>query len=84
MNEQETQAFRALMIAAERIGEKNFRRQYERHIDRGRKSSTFRYDPTPAHRLVVETAEKLGLGQITAEEAMAVLHIYEVEQERFS
>jgi hypothetical protein len=75
-------AYGALRIAAERIGMNNYSAGYDAHIKAGRSKRTYRYVPTPAHILVVEAMPKLAGGEITPEEAMALLHTHDVFKER--
>ena len=70
-------AYLALVRAAERIGLRNYLAQ------RRGKGKRWRYQPTEAHRRVVEDAARVCGGRITPDEAMATLHEYDVMRERF-
>ena len=78
------QAYRALSIAAEKIGANNYARQIAAHRRAGRSPRTFRFTVTDAHARVVETMPAVLAGKITPEHAMAVLHEYDVLNERTS
>lgn len=78
------QAYRALSIAASKIGANNYARQIAAHRKAGRSPRTFRFTVTDAHRLVVDSMPAVLAGKITPEQAMAVLHEYDVLQQRTS
>ena len=71
--------YRALQIAAERIGANNYARGLAAHVRAGRKPGTYRYAPTDAHKLVIAA-----MSFDSDDSAMAVLHDYDVMQERFA
>lgn len=75
-------AYRALSKAADRMGGNNYHAGLIAHVRAGRKASTYRYQPTDAHRLIVGAMPDVLAGKITPEEAMAYLHDYDVMRER--
>jgi hypothetical protein len=76
------QAYKALQKAADKMGDKNYRKQLRAHKKRGRKASTFKFTVTPAHKQVVNAMPKVLSGQISVEEGMAILHEPDVMEER--
>ncbi len=75
---QMAQAHRALSHAADRMGKSG----YAAH-----KASRFGkrpFTPSAAHEEVVKAMPALLAGKITPEEAMALLHTYDVNKERLS
>lgn len=81
-NEQKLHAYRALDTAALRIGANNYQKGINAHVKAGRHASTYRYQPTPAHQLIVEAMPKLMRDELTPEQAMGLLHNPEVFRER--
>ena len=75
-------AYRALSVAADRIGANGYSRGLRAHLKAGRKTSTYRYAPTDAHLLIVEAMPRVLAGEITPDEAMSYLHNYDVLNER--
>lgn len=76
------QAYRALSIAAERIGGNNYSRLMAEHRRRGRSPRTFRMTVTDAHRRVIDAMGDVLAGTITPEQAMAILWEYDVLDQR--
>jgi len=76
------QVYRALKIAAERMGRNNYEAQLRAHLKVGRKKSTFRFTVTKEHCEVVKTMPKVLSGEVSPEEAMALLHKYDVMMQR--
>jgi len=72
----------ALMVAASRIGWNNYCHGVNAHVKKGRKSHTYRYQPTSAHKKVIKAATDVLSGKIKPEHGMAVLHEYEVMTEK--
>ena len=80
---QEERAYLTLRKAAERISASGYAAGKAAHLKRGRVAGTYRYTPTEAHRTVLTALDDLGRGVITGEQAMAVLHEYDVFNARF-
>ena len=76
------EAYRALSKAAERIGMNNYRSELAAHLKKGRSKNTYRYTPSEAHVTVIEAMPMVLDGTIGVEEAMAILHDYDVFKER--
>jgi hypothetical protein len=76
-------AYASLSRAAEQIGQMQAAVQARTHTRAGRSIKTFRYCPTPAHMLIVDALPALAAGRMTAEEAIALLHIPEIHAARF-
>ena len=76
------QAYNALRIAAERMGANNFSAGYAQHIKAGKAAKTYRYAPTDAHRQVIEAMPRVLSGAMSPNDAMALLHEYDVFKER--
>ena len=74
--------YRALSKAAESIGAREYAAGRYRPIRR-RGKVVQGYSISEAHRRVIDTMNGLGRGEITPEEAMAVLHEYDVHSARF-
>ncbi len=70
-------AYRALAIAAESMG----RNGYRSYVASKRPKLPFR--PSQAHTEIMEAMPLLLAGTITPEEAMSLLHGYDVMKERF-
>jgi hypothetical protein len=79
-----TQAYRALMFAAERIGRANYQAGLYRVRRDRRGRVTTGYSITETHQRVINTSSQVCGGRITPEEAMAVLHEYDVLKERLA
>ena len=77
------QAYRNLSKVADSIGGNNYHRQLAEHLRSGRRRSTFRFTVTDAHRRVVDAMGEVMRGTLTPEQAMAVIHEYEVNEQRF-
>jgi hypothetical protein len=72
------QASRALEVASHRMGQSGYRAHLaSKHAKRP-------YTPTAEHDAVVKAMPALLSGEITPEEAMALLHTYDVKQQRLS
>lgn len=81
---QHDQVYMALQNAAERIGRAN-RPSYMSQIKRGRNKQVIQgYHLSDAHEKVVQTMDALMHNKITPEQAMAIVHEYDVSKERFS
>lgn len=76
------QAYKGLQQAAERMGRNNYESQFKAHIKSGRSKNTFRFHVTPEHAMVVEYMPKVLGGEVTPEEAYALLWNYDVKQQR--
>lgn len=74
------QTYKALSISAERIGMNAYRQQLAEHKKRGRKPSTFRFNPPQIQRDIVTA---MGDRTITDEEAMGLIWHYDAMQLRF-
>jgi hypothetical protein len=73
-NQDSLRAYKALSHAAEQIGKSNYRRGL--YKKKG-------YSITPEHQMLVEAMPQVLAGEISVEEAMALLHLPEVERQRF-
>lgn len=80
-NEKE-RVYNALSIAASRIGANNYRKLCDAARAKGRKVKNVRYVPTDAHKRVIDTINAFMSGALSANDAMAVLHEYDVFKER--
>jgi precorrin-3B methylase len=76
------QAYNALEKAAERIGHNNYCQQFKDHIKKGRSKKTFRFTVTEEHKKIIDAMPKVLSGEILPEEAMAMLHEYDVKMQR--
>lgn len=76
------QVYNALRNAAERIAKANYDSQFTAHEKARRSPKTFKFYVTEAHQKVVDALNDLCKDKITPEQAMAVLHEYDVFQER--
>ena len=85
MNKRE-QTYHALSVAAERMGKNGYRAAVARLKKRGGKPVAHRkrsiYNPTPAHRDVVDAMEMLACGDMSPEDAMSLLWRGDVMKER--
>lgn len=79
MHTRSKQVYEALRIAAERIGRNNYRKGLEQHIKAGKSPQTYQYVPTIEHRTIVLAMGDLSLSD---DEVMALLHDYDVMQQR--
>jgi hypothetical protein len=77
-------AYRALQIAAERMGFNNWKAGREAHVRAGRKASTYRYTPTEEHRQIVAAMDAVLRGTITPEDAMALLWQHDTMKQRIA
>lgn len=77
--EQRDQTYRALQIAAERIGANNYRAGVGVIRKGGR---VVGFNPTPEHRQVVAAMPKVLTGEMDVNTAMAMLHEHDVMQQR--
>ena len=75
------ETYYALSKAAERIGLNAASVQMQRHLKKGRKRSTFRFDPPQIQRDIIEA---MGSRTIADEEAIALLWSYDAMQWRFN
>lgn len=71
-------AYKALYKAAERIGANNYANGLYNPNRRGG------YSITQAHKDLIEAMPAVLCGDISPDEAMALLHSYDVEKERFN
>ena len=71
--------YRALSVAAERMGQNNYKAGMKAHIKACRKASTYRYNPTPEHECVVAAMVDKDMDDETA---MAMLHEYNTLNQR--
>lgn len=83
-NDPRVMAESALARAAERMAAAGFRQQLEAHLKRGRKRSTFRPNPSQALRDVCAARSKVLGGEITPEQAMALLWQHDTFRERLA
>jgi len=74
--------YRALDTAAHRIGFNNYRAQLAAHRKAGRGLKTFRFTVTEAHKSVVDAMPALLGGEMSPEEAINLLHGYDVLKQR--
>lgn len=79
---QQIQAHRALMKAAEKMGWNNYQAGLAAHVRKGRKKHTYRYTPTEEHERVIKASSDVLKGRITPEQAMAMLHEYDIFKQR--
>lgn len=75
---QQLQAYRALKIAADRMGANNYAAQVKANKGKPPK----RFHVTPEHQCVIDAMPKVLSGKISVDEAMAMLHEYETEKQR--
>ena len=80
--DKQIQVYEALQAAALRIGENNWRAGRAAWVKAGRKAHTYRYQPTEGHRKVIDAMSPMLAGDISPESAMAILHEYDVFNER--
>lgn len=74
------QAYNALKIAAEKMG----KIAYAKDKAAGKtKKRNYRFTPTQEHQDIISAMPKVLSGEITPEEAMAMLHQYDVFNQRF-
>lgn len=76
------QAYRALARAAEKIGLNNYRRGLYQ-VTRRRGKVIRGYSISDAHRSLIEMMPRVLSGQASPDEAMSLLHEYDVMRERF-
>jgi preprotein translocase subunit SecB len=81
--EQFLQVSRALSIAAERIAENAYDSQLKAHVKKGRKKSTFRFTVPQEQLDVIQNLKDYQSHKIDANEAMSILHTYDVDNARF-
>lgn len=81
-NTQQQAAYEALRIASERMGANNYGAQVRAHQEAGRKASTFRFTVTPEHDMVVKAMPLVLTGKLSADDAMSMLHEYDVLKQR--
>lgn len=77
------EVYNALRNAADKIGTNNYRSQIQKHKNKGRAVSTFKFRVTPAHAQVIDAMPKVLSGVLSVECAMAILHEHDVMEERF-
>lgn len=80
------QVYKALKDAAEKMGSNNYRQQkaaFDSKYRNRKRKPKFTFIVTGAQQLVVDSLESMCRDLITPEQAMAVLHNYNVMQERF-
>ncbi len=75
------QVYEALMKASEKIGAA-MRKDYMAQIKRRKGQVVKGYTLSEAHRKVQEMLDKYSRGKVSDEEAMAILHDYDVIKER--
>lgn len=79
---QEKAAYTALVKASERIGMNAYKAGLYK-VKRNRKGEVIKgYSLTPEHQELVTAIDALGRGNISAEEAMSLLHQYEILEAR--
>jgi gamma-glutamylcyclotransferase (GGCT)/AIG2-like uncharacterized protein YtfP len=82
LNSQEEQAYAALLQAAERVGFNAYKAGLYK-VKRDRKGNVVRgYVLTPEHQELITAINALGRGEISAEEAMALVSQYEISKAR--
>lgn len=79
---QQLQAHRALIRASEKMGWNNYQAGLAAHVRKGRKANTYRYHPTEEHERVIKASSDVLKGKITPEQAMAMLHEYDIFNQR--
>jgi len=84
ISDQQEQTYNALQKAAERIGLNNYAKQQRAWLKNRKSVKTFRFVVTDGHQRVIDAMSKVLSGKITPEEAMGILHEYEVLKERLS
>lgn len=76
------QAYNALCIASERMGRNNYRAGLYR-VKRNRRGQVVQgYTITPEHAAVVAAMPRVLSGELSPNDAMAMLHEYETEKQR--
>ena len=76
--------YRVLMKHAEKLGERQYRLQLITHLKKGRKKSTFRYNPTAVHRKLVSLSSDVLGNRETPKDIMGYLaHDYDFNKERY-
>lgn len=78
-HQRSAQVYHALRVAAERMGWNNYKSQLMEHTKAGRSRNTFRYNPTPEHRMLIEAMGDLNKSD---DECMALLHEYDFMKQR--
>lgn len=72
------QAYRALQMASDRIGASDYKDQVARHKKAKRSMKIFQFFVSDYHKEVIAAMDKVIWGEITPDEAMCLLHGYEV------
>lgn len=75
-------AYKALSVAADRIGVRNYAAGHGCHTKTMRGARVKVYVPTAAHRLVVDAMPAVLSGDITPSDAMGLLWTWDVMTER--
>lgn len=86
LTRQQMQVYDALQIAAERMGTNAYyakRKQAGGYSLGGKRPGKLHFIPTQEHRDVVDAMPKVLSGKMSPEAGMALLHQYEVFQQRF-
>jgi hypothetical protein len=82
--EQQKQTHKALQTAAEKMGLNNFKAQLAQHIKTGKSKKSFRFTVTAEQAIVIATMPKVLSGEITPNDAMALLWQYDVMHQRIA
>lgn len=86
-------AYRALQVAAERIGANNYQTQAREHLHKrgltnahpgvqGRALRTLRFTVTAEHREIVDAMPEVAAGRMSPEKAMGLLWQYDTMKQR--
>lgn len=75
-------AYNALSIAGQRIAENNYRSQMAAHLKKKRKRNTFKFVVTDEHQAVVDAMPKVLSGDLSPNDAMAMLLDYDTFKQR--
>lgn len=82
--EEQERTYRALQIAAERIGQNNYQSGLYRVTQIGHsKHNIIGYRITEEHKAIIEAMPKVLAGTMSCESAMALLHTYGAMEQRF-
>lgn len=78
------QLYKALKIAAEKIGQNNYKIQVAAYLKKHKNLKKFRFTVTPEHAEIVKAMGDVLDDKISLEHAMSLLHQYDTLKQRFS
>jgi hypothetical protein len=76
--------YRIIQTHAEKVAKRQYDLQLEEHLKKGRKKSTFKFNPTRVQQHLIKLSSDVLGGKASVEDAMSyIAHDYDFQKERY-